>query len=296
MKKEKVVKQYTRKTKSGKSVIVKQHSAKYDSAEDMAKEAIKNKKGSGEEFTKKKKEAIQLEIPFDENKKESEKPVEEKPAAKKEKVSTKKSTQVKKASVSPEISASDFKEWYKGTGSAADKATEKALRKKLGKTAYSKLEDEAIDNYSSRGHLSMFKKIGSSSSEKPKSSTATSKVSATPTKIKPIKEDNWRKSSDTPLRKKGDMAVGSINVGKRSIDFEVRPTDKGYEVSMYDRKGNIGHIGNTHITTLSDLSKHVKNEVNPKRKLTSTLLDSGEIDYGATRVTSKKLESQKVSR
>lgn len=82
-------------------------------------------------------------------------------------------------------------------------------------------------------------------------------------------KDNWRKTSDTPLRKKGDMAVGSMNVGKRSIDLEVRPTDKGYEVSMYDRKGNIGHLGNIHIKTLSDLSKQVKSEVAPKRKLTS---------------------------
>lgn len=107
-------------------------------------------------------------------------------------------------------------------------------------------------------------------------------------------KDNWRKTSDTPLRKKGDMAVGSMNVGKRSIDLEVRPTDKGYEVSMYDRKGNIGHLGNIHIKTLSDLSKQVKSEVAPKRKLTSKLMDSGEIDYGTVRVKSKKLKSQEV--
>ena len=96
------------------------------------------------------------------------------------------------------------------------------------------------------------------------------------------------------MRKKGDMAVGSMNVGKRSIDLEVRPTDKGYEVSMYDRKGNIGHLANIHIKTLSDLSKHVKSEVDPKRELTSKLMDSGEIEYGTVRVKSKKLKSQEV--
>lgn len=85
-----------------------------------------------------------------------------------------------------------------------------------------------------------------------------------------------------------------MDVGKRSIDLEVRPTDKGYEVSMYDRKGNIGHLANIHIKTLSDLSKHVKSEVDPKRKLTSKLMDSGEIEYGTVRVKSKKLKSQEV--
>lgn len=42
------------------------------------------------------------------------------------------------------------------------------------------------------------------------------------------------------------------------------------------------------------LSKHVKSEVDPKRKLTSKLMDSGEIEYGTVRVKSKKLKSQEV--
>jgi putative ubiquitin-RnfH superfamily antitoxin RatB of RatAB toxin-antitoxin module len=53
MKKEKVVKAHTRKTKSGKTVQVRQHVAKYD-ASDMAKEALKNKKGAGMEIASKK--------------------------------------------------------------------------------------------------------------------------------------------------------------------------------------------------------------------------------------------------
>lgn len=48
MKKEKQIKAYTRRTKSGKMVTVKVHTAKYDAA-DMAKEALK-KKGAGDEF------------------------------------------------------------------------------------------------------------------------------------------------------------------------------------------------------------------------------------------------------
>ena len=48
MKKERQIKAYTRRTKSGKMVAVKAHTAKYDAA-DMAKEALK-KKGAGDEF------------------------------------------------------------------------------------------------------------------------------------------------------------------------------------------------------------------------------------------------------
>ena len=51
MKKEKTVKTHTRKTKSGKTVTVKQHTAKYDAAED-AKDIVK-RAGAGTEFKKK---------------------------------------------------------------------------------------------------------------------------------------------------------------------------------------------------------------------------------------------------
>lgn len=54
MKKEKQVKTYQRKTKSGKITTVKAHTAKYDAAEDMAKKAILARKGAGEEFKSKK--------------------------------------------------------------------------------------------------------------------------------------------------------------------------------------------------------------------------------------------------
>lgn len=54
-KKEKQVKSYTRKSKSGKQVQVKSYSAKYNSAEDMVKEALKQKKGAGKELLEAKK-------------------------------------------------------------------------------------------------------------------------------------------------------------------------------------------------------------------------------------------------
>lgn len=54
MKKEKTVKSYTRKTKSGKVVTVRQHTAKYDAAKEAQKEMAK-KKGAGSELEGKKK-------------------------------------------------------------------------------------------------------------------------------------------------------------------------------------------------------------------------------------------------
>lgn len=61
MKKEKTVRTYKRRTKSGKVVVVRQHTAKYDAAE-RAKELAK-KEGSGEELkAKKKKRNVDLSI------------------------------------------------------------------------------------------------------------------------------------------------------------------------------------------------------------------------------------------
>lgn len=81
------------------------------------------------------------------------------PKDKKPMVQTTKSS-AKPTSSGQAFTAAEFKEWYRGTGSAADKKVAKALRSQLGRSGYRKFEDEAINNYSSRGHLSMFKRIG----------------------------------------------------------------------------------------------------------------------------------------
>lgn len=218
MKKEKQVKSYQRRTKSGKVVTVKAHTAKYDASE-KAKEAAK-KKGAGKELEDKfgKKKMPDPNLPMNEyldelkkgnSKKRSEgegasmvehngkqyfvnfktgkvetssgKPISSNgaiakavlskhkesrvtPKDKKPMVQTTKSS-AKPASSGPAFTASEFKEWYHGTGSAADKKVAKALRAQLGRSGYRKFEDEAINNYSSRGHLSMFKKVGSMGGE-----------------------------------------------------------------------------------------------------------------------------------
>lgn len=238
MKKEKQVKSYQRRTKSGKVVTVKAHTAKYDAAE-KAKEAAK-KKGAGKEledkFGKKKMPDPNLSMNeyLDELKKgNAEKEIAEEvkagskksskdkvrpvgsgtngPEPKKEtpkpnapkrlgskltqtgwkvkikdkygntanaytldgkkweleygsergfKEKSKTKTTSKPTSSGQAFTAAEFKEWYHGTGSAADKKVAKALRAQLGRSGYRKFEDEAINNYSSRGHLSMFKRIG----------------------------------------------------------------------------------------------------------------------------------------
>lgn len=226
MKKEKKVRTYQRRTKSGKTITVRAHTASYEAA-DKAKEAAK-KKGAGDEFSSKVKKGEEWKLPMNEfleklkeeraKKREDEEPKkveDEKPKKKSEK--TEKKTPAKKRTVGtgtngpepkkktttkktakedtsePAFTRDEFKEWYRGTGSAADKKVAKALRKQLGRSGYRKFEDEAIDNYTSRGHLSMFKRVsgGSSTSAKTKSSDATKvtkdKIS-TPKKEKPEKK------------------------------------------------------------------------------------------------------------
>lgn len=261
MKKEKQVKSYQRRTKSGKVVTVKAHTAKYDAAE-KAKEAAK-KKGAGKELEDKfgKKKMPDPNLSMNEYLDELKKGNAEKKIAEEVKAGSKKSSKDKvrpvgsgtngpepkkksetkgsdfttkeinaaaksmfergkvgigmkswrdvaralkhdlglkggndaaktAKSIQKELSktttsapkpkstkattkqtsesaftASEFKEWYHGTGSAADKKVAKALRAQLGRSGYRKFEDEAINNYSSRGHLSMFKKVGSMGGE-----------------------------------------------------------------------------------------------------------------------------------
>lgn len=331
MKKEKTIKTYQRKTKSGKITTVKSHTAKYDAAAEVAKKAARKKGAGGElktRLTKMPDPKLELQDYLDELKKSrsgasSDTTKTKKPAPKKklkkpvgggitglEPKESKKAPAKKQEKTAPKssgLSSTEFKAWYHDPKSKEGKAAAKKLKEQVGAEKYKELNKKANDSYSSRGHISLFKSIGSDSTSKtapkktlkkpvgggitglePKKKSTSSKATAKE------KKSSWTKTSDTPLRKKGDMAVGSMNVGKRSIDLEVRPTDKGYEVSMYDRKGNIGHLANIHIKTLSDLSKHVKSKVDPKRKLTSKLMDSGEIEYGTVRVKSKKLKSQEV--
>lgn len=202
MKKEKTVRTYQRKTKSGKVVTVRQHKATYDAA-DKSKE-ISKKKGAGSELADKKLSAKELKQMNDilkengeldekyleafypevsekvrkavmkEYNKKGKSAKESKPSkAEKPKTdSTKTSKKAETKSSELPFTAAEFKEWYQGTGSETDKKVAKALRKQLGAKGYRKLEDEAIDNYTPRGHNKMFKSLSAEhTSTEPKTST-----------------------------------------------------------------------------------------------------------------------------
>lgn len=117
MKKEKTVRTYQRRTKSGKMVTVREHKASYDAAEEARKAAAK-KAGAGSELSKKKAA------------------VEENPLG---------------------FSADDYKEWYhwdmeNDPKNEAALRVEKALTKKMGKKAYNKYLEDMSNSYSARGH------------------------------------------------------------------------------------------------------------------------------------------------
>lgn len=117
MKKEKTVRTYQRRTKSGKMVTVREHKSSYDAAEEARKAAAK-KAGAGTEFVKKKTAPPETELPF-----------------------------------TPE----EFKEWYHWDMEDDPKnksaiKVEKALKDKMGTRAYKKYLQEMTDSYTARGH------------------------------------------------------------------------------------------------------------------------------------------------
>lgn len=139
MKKEKQVKSYTRKTKSGKVITVKSHTASYDAA-DKAME-ISKKAGAGDELKKKKAslEAIPLGLSKEDFK--------------------------------------EWYHWDEegDPNNEGAKRAEKALKKMLGASGYKKYYNEQTDSYSARGHVKAHKalleahtaKDADSSSKKP---------------------------------------------------------------------------------------------------------------------------------
>lgn len=200
MKKEKQVKSYQRRTKSGKMVTVRAHTASYEAAERANEMATK--KGAGKELEdkmKNRKEPIQLDIPFkfeDDKIKKEEKEVMKKDEKKpKEEKTTK--TVKPKSSAAPKVSSKSsstvsgiskeaYKAWYhfndwdspRRSWPKEVRETDSALRKQMGKKAYDKYCSDIDDSYSSRGHLREFKKIGTSSaSTNSKSSTVEAKTS-----------------------------------------------------------------------------------------------------------------------
>ena len=159
MKKEKTIRTYQRRTKTGKVVTVKQHTAKYDAAEAL-KEAAK-KKGAGDELENLKKKVKPEKVKV-------EKPAEDAPDY--------------------GFTADEYKAWYHWDQDSDPKnkaalKVAKALRAQMGRAGYNKYFNEMTDKYSPRGHISAYKKLGSGS-DAPTKSKGTSVSSAKSTEGK----------------------------------------------------------------------------------------------------------------
>lgn len=290
MKKEKKVRTYQRRTKSGKTITVRAHTASYEAAE-KAKEAAK-KKGAGDELSSKVKKGEEWKLPMDEflkklkeeraekkwndevdkswksedekPKKKSEKKTEKKTPAKKttkkrtvgtgtngpepKKKATTKKTATKADTSEPAFTRDEFKEWYRGTGSAADKKVAKALRKQLGRSGYRKFEDEAIDNYTSRGHLSMFKRVsgGSSTSAKTKSASVSTKVTTK------IKGDKSSKASSKSLAKRWDSTPPNDKMDAKARKSDAPKSEAEFVKRLKNEAGKsrgVGSISNSGTAT-----------------------------------------------
>lgn len=340
MKKEKQVKSYQRRTKSGKMVTVRAHTAKYEAA-DKSKEVAK-KKGAGKELEERKKKPVQMEIPFgkeeekkvlDEVKETAEKKTAKKvrpvgsgtngPTPKrKSQAKVTKTTASKPATSEPAFTAAEFKEWYRGTGSAADKKVAKALRAQLGRSGYRKLEDEAIDNYSSRGHLKLFKQISSEQQSKEKGtkrkltsrSSGTTKVSSsaeitsslrtespsqTDKRIRDsikgyddLKKAGWKSVSrkNSAPRAKGPMRYLVSPDGTQEVQYRIVEPKNKWEPKGYVLMGKPSKV---ETSSKSSTGTSVKKVTTKKTKSPDLSTHEGQMSYIKSRVKELPEESRK---
>lgn len=296
MQKEKRVKSYTRRTKSGKMVTVKAHTAKYDAA-DMAKEALK-KKGAGGELEKRYESRTLKETDQDKaaklrevvaklEKAKASDAVKAKSASKadstskkqpvgsgstgrvKKDTTTKKSTPNKSVD-STKISATDFRTWYHEPDSLAGQQVAKKLKKQLSSDGYKRLDHAANESYSKRGHTSLFKSLETFASKK----TPAGAGSTGRTKKKPVET-----YTDTLVNAAKSLAV-SDNKGK--------PDKKARSLLM--KAGYLRAVGHGDVW-FKDIHELPRNKQTILRKLIDTY-NKNELPHAKTPVgsgsTSKK--------
>jgi hypothetical protein len=204
MKAEKKVRTYTRKSKTGKTVVVKAHTAKYEAAKE------KTKKGAGKEIEDLK--------------------------------GKKKTPLVEKSEIETPFTKDEFKEWYEGTGSDADKKVAKALRKQLGRSGYRKFEDEAIDNYTPRGHSKMFKRV---SNDLKGSSSKDAKASSIP--------------------KEPAAVAKHLSSYQRELDRMQGRKDSGYKY-VKTNNNNARHPTGSSLEKVSDRIKYLEGQISSLEK------------------------------
>lgn len=186
MKKEKTIRAYKRKTKSGKVVNVKQHTAKYDAAEEFKK--MMQKKGAGDELERKltAKELKDVESIVSENSELdpeylaafypelSPHMVKEVMHAYQKKTAVPTPAARAKAEKLPKsgpnlgsdtISKEDYKAWYNwdmvdDPKNEAALRVKKALTKKMGAKGYAAYEKQMSDSWSARGYSKAYSALG----------------------------------------------------------------------------------------------------------------------------------------
>lgn len=243
--KEKQVKSYTRKSKSGKQVQVKSYSAKYNSAEDMVKEALKQKKGAGKELLETKKKQKVENIP------------------------------------DYDFSMDDFAHWYEGDGSKQDKAVEKSLRKILGKKNYEALNDYVADNYKKGGHKLAFKKVSSfkegatTKDSKPKSAAAKKRDSTIAKLEKKLKTKGSLTNAEADALNKAKTAkrMGKDEYSAKDyVDFvndKSSPKSKAYlekiRKALVEKNGGTIDRGNKTSRALRKVEKELSKSKKPSK-------------------------------
>ena len=245
MKKEKTIRTYQRKAKSGKITTVKSHTAKYDAAAEVAKKAARKKGAGGElqaKITKMPDPKLELQQYLDELKKSrsgasSDTVKTTKPAPKKK--------QTKPAPKSSGLSSTEFKAWYHDPKSKEGRAAAKKLKEQVGAEKYKELNKKANDSYSSRGHISLFKSIGSDSTSKAAPKKPLKKpVGGGITGLEPNKKITT-KSKTPKLKDVGPLATGKVmrfkadipaKLAKSYATFEDIPLKQAYDELMVASK------------------------------------------------------------
>jgi len=72
--------------------------------------------------------------------------------------------------------SADFKTWYHDPHSAAGKKVATQLRKQLGISQYNRLNKQADESYSTRGHLAMYKSLSGTPAKTPAGAGSTGRT------------------------------------------------------------------------------------------------------------------------
>lgn len=226
MKKEKTIKTHTRRTKSGKTVTVRQHRAKYDAAEE-AKQLAK-KIGAGKEFEGKKGKLKDIEA------------------------------------LTPDEYKAWYH--WDAAGDPKNKtalAVEKKLRAKMGRSEYNKYFDEVTNSYSSRGHLKAYKALEPETAKAIKSNKM---VAGTAEAQKEVAKLQGAKKAEKIFATKEKEAKGNLNklsgkgteskYGRSTDSLTKRKAAEKYKLSYDENEDYVDKDGQTYrISENGDVAK-----------------------------------------